>query len=220
MPSLGPPAAVPEPIALEGQFVRLEQLSESHIDPLVAAASEDRSNYQWSTAPNGRAQTERYVASAVAKMTTGEEVAFATVRKGGGSADRVVGSTRFYEVATWQWRDGSPHQRVGVPDVVDIGYTWLAASAQRSPVNTEAKLLMLEHAFEVWHVHRVGFQTDERNTRSRKAIERIGGRLDGLLRADMPGTDDTVRTSARFSILATEWPEVKERLTSRLGRGA
>jgi RimJ/RimL family protein N-acetyltransferase len=103
---------------------------------------------------------------------------------------------------------------------VDIGYTWLAASAQRSPVNTEAKLLMLGHAFEVWHVHRVGFQTDERNTRSRKAIERIGGRLDGLLRADQPGTDDTVRTSARFSILASEWPEVKERLTSRLGRGA
>jgi RimJ/RimL family protein N-acetyltransferase len=208
-----------EPVALEGRFVRLEPLSEAHIDALVAAASEDRSNYQWSTAPNGRAETERYVASALGKMETGGQVAFATVRKGGGSADRVVGSTRFYEVATWQWPDGSSHQRVGVPDVVDIGYTWLAASAQRSPVNTEAKLLMLGHAFEVWRVHRVGFQTDERNTRSRKAIERIGGRLDGLLRADMPGTDDTVRTSARFSILAAEWPEVKERLTSRLGRG-
>jgi len=209
-----------EPLVLEGRFVRLEPLSEAHIDPLVAAASEDRSNYQWSTAPNGRAQTERYVNDAIAKAARGEQVAFATVRKGGGSAARVVGSTRFYEVATWRWPDGSPHQRAGVPDVVDIGYTWLAASAQRSPVNTEAKLLMLGHAFEVWHVHRVGFQTDERNTRSRKAIERIGGRLDGLLRADQPGTDDTVRTSARFSILASEWPEVKERLTSRLGRGA
>ena len=209
-----------ERIVLEGRFVRLEPLSEAHIDPLVAAASEDRSNYQWSTAPNGRAQTERYVTDAMAKVARGDQVAFATVRKGGGSADRVVGSTRFYEVATWRWPDGSPHQRAGVPDVVDIGYTWLAASAQRSPVNTEAKLLMLGHAFDVWQVHRVGFQTDERNTRSRKAIERIGGRLDGLLRADQPGTDDTVRTSARFSILASEWPEVKERLTSRLGRGA
>jgi N-acetyltransferase len=209
-----------ERLVLEGRFVRLEPLSEAHIDPLVAAASEDRSNYQWSTAPNGRAQTERYVADAMAKVARGEQVAFATVRKGGGSPDRVVGSTRFYEVAQWRWPDGSPHQRDGVPDVVDIGYTWLAASAQRSPVNTEAKLLMLGHAFEVWQVHRVGFQTDERNTRSRKAIERIGGRLDGLLRADQPGTDDTVRTSARFSILASEWPEVKERLTSRLGRGA
>jgi N-acetyltransferase len=209
-----------ERIVLEGRFVRLEPLTEAHVDPLVAAASEDRSNYQWSTAPNGRAQTERYVTDAMAKVARGEQVAFATVRKGGGSADRVVGSTRFYEVAQWRWPHGSPHQRAGVPDVVDIGYTWLAASAQRSPVNTEAKLLMLGHAFEVWQVHRVGFQTDERNTRSRKAIERIGGRLDGLLRADQPGTDDTVRTSARFSILASEWPEVKERLTSRLGRGA
>ena len=143
---------MPEPIVLEGRFVRLEPLSETHIDPLVAAASEDRSNYQWSTAPNGRAQTERYVTDAMAKVAGGEQVAFATVRKGGGSADRVVGSTRFYEVATWRWPDGSPHQRVGVPDVVDIGYTWLAASAQRSPVNTEAKLLMLGQAFEVWRV--------------------------------------------------------------------
>jgi N-acetyltransferase len=209
-----------ERLLLEGRFVRLEPLSEAHIDPLVAAASEDRSNYQWSTAPNGRAQTERYVTDAMAKVGRGEQIAFATVRKGGGSPDRVVGSTRFYEVAQWRWPDGSPNQRAGAPDVVDIGYTWLAASAQRSPVNTEAKLLMLGHAFEVWQVHRVGFQTDERNTRSRKAIERIGGRLDGLLRADQPGTDDTVRTSARFSILASEWPEVKERLTSRLGRGA
>ena len=132
--------------------------------------------------PDGRTQTERYVSAAMAKVAAGEQVAFATVRKGGGTADRVVGSTRFYEVATWQWPEGSAHQRVGVPDVGDIGYTWLAVSAQRSPVNTEAKLLMLGHAFEVWQVHRVGFQTDERNTRSSKAIERIGGRLDGLLR--------------------------------------
>ena len=214
MPSL-------EPIALEGRFVRLEPLSEAHIDPLVAAASEDRSNYQWSTAPNGRAQTERYV-----DRRHGEG--------GGGRAGRLRHGTK----GGWNGRSRggldpllrgrdvavagrlSPSAGWRSPDVVDIGYTWLAASAQRSPVNTEAKLLMLGHAFEVWQVHRVGFQTDERNTRSRKAIERIGGRLDGLLRADMPGTDDTVRTSARFSILAAEWPEVKERLTSRLGRGA
>jgi RimJ/RimL family protein N-acetyltransferase len=87
-------------------------------------------------------------------------------------------------------------------------------------VNTEAKLLMMGHAFESWKVHRVALQTDERNARSRAAIERIGGQLDGIMRADRPGADDTVRTSARFSILASEWPEVKERLTSRLGRGA
>jgi N-acetyltransferase len=122
-------------------------------------------------------------------------------------------------VEVWRWAPDSPYQRQGVPDAADIGYTWLAASAQRSPVNTEAKLLMMGHAFETWRVHRVGLQTDARNTRSRAAIERIGGRLDGILRADRPGTDDTVRDSARFSILAAEWPEVKDRLTARLGRG-
>ena len=104
----------------------------------------------------------------------------------------------------------------GVPDVCDIGYTWLAGSAQRTPVNTEAKLLMMAHAFEVWQVHRVALQTDVRNKRSWAAIERIGGQLDGILRADRPGADDTVRTSARFSIVADEWPAVKARLAARL----
>ena len=106
-----------------------------------------------------------------------------------------------------------------MPDVVDIGFTWLAGSAQRTPVNTEAKLLMMTHAFEVWQVHRVALQTDVRNKRSWAAIERIGGQLDGIMRADRPGADDTVRTSARFSIVAAEWPEVKARLTARRLRG-
>jgi RimJ/RimL family protein N-acetyltransferase len=147
-------------------------------------------------------------------------VAFATVRRGrdAGGDDRVVGATRFCEVSHWQWPPGASHQRHGVPDVVDIGYTWLAGSAQRTPVNTEAKLLMMTHAFEVWGVHRVALQTDVRNERSRSAIERIGGKLDGILRGDRPGADDTVRTSARFSILASEWPEVKARLVERLAR--
>ena len=101
-----------------------------------------------------------------------------------------------------------------MPDVVDIGFTWLAGSAQRTPVNTEAKLLMMTHAFEVWRVHRVALQTDVRNKRSWAAIERIGGQLDGIMRADRPGSDDTVRTSARFSIVASEWPDVKARLTA------
>jgi len=103
--------------------------------------------------------------------------------------------------------------------VVDIGFTWLSGPAQRTPVNTEAKLLMMTHAFETWKVHRVALQTDVRNTRSRAAIERIGGRLDGIMRADRPGADDTVRTSARFSIVVSEWPKVKARLTARLAAG-
>jgi RimJ/RimL family protein N-acetyltransferase len=153
----------------------------------VAAASEDRTNYQWTYTPEGRAQMTAYVADALEKVAAGAHVAFATVRKGDGGEDRVVGATRFCEIAFWQWPPGASHQRHGVPDVVDIGFTWLAGSAQRSPVNTEAKLLMMGHAFEVWQVHRVALQTDVRNARSRAAIERIGGQLDGIMRADRPG---------------------------------
>jgi RimJ/RimL family protein N-acetyltransferase len=216
--------AMPEPFVLEGEFVRLEPLSEEHIDALVVAASEDRGHYQWTYTPKGRGQMTDYVADALEKVAADAHVAFATVRKGGGpgaaDGDRVVGATRFCEMAFWQWPPGASHQRQGVPDVVDIGFTWLAGSAQRTSVNTEAKLLMMGHAFEVWEVHRVALQTDVRNARSRAAIERIGGQLDGILRADRPGSDDTVRTSARFSILAAEWPAAKARLTARLHGGA
>jgi N-acetyltransferase len=213
------PPAMPEPITLEGDFVRLEPLGETHIPALVAAAGEDRSHFQWTYTPDGLEQMTDYVRDALGQVASGAHVAFATVRKGAGAdgGDRVVGATRFCEIYTWQWPPGAGHQRHGVPDVVDIGFTWLAGSAQRTPVNTEAKLLMLTHAFEVWRVHRVGLQTDVRNTRSRAAIERIGGQLDGIMRADRPGSDDTVRTSARFSIVAAEWPDVKARLTARLG---
>jgi RimJ/RimL family protein N-acetyltransferase len=207
-----------EPFTLEGTHVRLEPLSEAHVAGLVEAASEDRSNYQWAYVPDGTEHMGSYVRDALAKTASGAHVAFATVQRGRGpnEPDRVVGSTRYCEVAYWQFPPGARHQRTGVPDVVDIGFTFLAASAQRTPVNTEAKLLMMTHAFEVWEVHRVALQTDVRNKRSWAAIERIGGRLDGIMRADRPGADDTVRTSARFSIVAAEWPEVKARLAARL----
>jgi N-acetyltransferase len=210
-----------EPFTLDGSFVRLEPLSLAHIEPLVAAAAEDRTNYQWTVTPQGHEQMAAYVADALDKVAAGAHVAFVTIRKNGGAdgADRVVGATRFYELAFWQWPPGASHQRQGVPDVVDIGYTWLAGSAQRSGANTEAKLLMMRHAFEVWEVHRVALHTDVRNARSRAAIERIGGQLDGIMRADRPGADDTVRTSARYSIVASEWPAVKDRLIARLHQG-
>jgi RimJ/RimL family protein N-acetyltransferase len=205
-----------EPFTLEGPRVRLEPLNESHIPALVEAAGEDRTNYQWTYTPEGVGQMTDYVVDALAKVASGAHVAFATVRKGSGAAGRVVGATRFCEIAYWQWPPGAHHQRHGVPDVLDIGFTWLAGSAQRTSINTEAKLLMMTHAFEVWEVHRVALQTDVRNTRSWAAIERIGGQLDGIMRADRPGSDDTVRTSARFSIVAEEWPDVKARLAARL----
>ena len=210
-----------EPFTLEGTFVRLEPLSEDHVPALVDAASEDRTNYQWAIVPDGTEQMVAYVREAMAKVAGGAHVAFTTVRRGQqpGEPDRVVGSTRFCEVAYWQYAPGATLQRHGVPDVVDIGFTFLAGSAQRTPVNTEAKLLMMTQAFGVWRVHRVALQTDVRNKRSWAAIERIGGQLDGILRADRPGADDTVRTSARFSIVAEEWPSVKARLEARLASG-
>ncbi len=213
---------MPEPFTLEGPRVRLEPLSERHIPDLVEAAALDRRTFQWTYTPDGLDQMTDYVHDALAKAALGAHVAFATVRRGAGpeGRDLVVGATRFCEIANWQWPPGASHQRHGVPDVVDIGFTWLAGPAQRTHVNTEAKLLMLTHAFEVWEVHRVALQTDVRNKRSWAAIERIGGQLDGIMRADRPGSDDTVRTSARFSIVAAEWPDVKARLTARLAEEA
>ena len=211
------------PFVLEGRFVRLEPLAESHVPALVEAAALDRSHYQWAYVPEGTAHMADYVRSALDRVASGDHVAFTTVRKGAhgdGHADQVVGSTRYCEVSYWQWPPGAGHQRHGVPDVTDIGFTWLAGPAQRTPVNTEAKLLMMTHAFDVWEVHRVALQTDVRNKRSWAAIERIGGQLDGIMRADRPGSDDTVRTSARFSITASEWPAVKTRLQARLKEGS
>lgn len=208
-----------EPVTLEGRYARLEPLSLAHVDALVAAAAEDRTNYQWVYIPDGYDEMLASVTDALSKVAAGQHMAFATVRTQPGRPDRVVGSTRFCEMAFWQWPPGATHQRQGTPDVVDIGFTWLAGPAQRSPVNTQAKLLMMTHAFEVWQVHRVALQTDVRNARSRAAIQRIGGQLDGIMRADRPGSDDTVRTSARYSVVAAEWPAVKQRLTARLEAG-
>ena len=154
-----------ERLTLEGRFVRLEPLSERHVAALAAAVAEDRSSYQWTAAPDGLPETTTYVREALAKATSGEQLAFATVRKGRGSggADVVVGTTRFCELSEWRWPAGSSHQRHGVPDSVEIGGTWLSRSAQRTEVNSEAKLLMLTHAFEVWQVHCVWLVTDVRN---------------------------------------------------------
>jgi RimJ/RimL family protein N-acetyltransferase len=209
-----------EPLTLEGTFVRLEPLTEAHIPALVEAAALDRSTYQWTYTPDGVQQMTDYVRDALVKVASQAHVAFATVRRGAGPAgsDLVVGATRFCELAFWQWPPGASHQRHGVPDVVDIGYTWLAGPAQRTHVNTEAKLLMMTHAFDRWDVRAVQIRTDARNDRSRAAIERLGFVLDGVIRADMPGADGTERNSAVYSMLAAEWPVNRRRLVARLAR--
>jgi RimJ/RimL family protein N-acetyltransferase len=130
----------------------------------------------------------------------------------------VIGSTRFFDIERWAWPQS--HARYGQrdPDVCEIGYTWLTRSAIRTAANTEAKFLMLAHAFETWQMLRVCLHTDERNERSRAAIERIGGKFEGILRAHRMAADATPRNSARYSIVAADWPEVKLRLAELLDR--
>lgn len=201
---------------LEGQQVRLEPLDYGHVEGLVAAAGADPSLYEWSPVPQGRTEATKYIDTALAWRDAGTAVPFAIVRKSDGS---VAGSTRFWNLEYWAWRDG--HARYGrkSPDACEIGYTWLTQSAIRTAANTESKLLMLTHAFETWRVLRVCLHTDVRNQRSRAAIERIGGKFEGILRAHRMAADFISRDSARFSIVAAEWPEVKERLVKRLRNG-
>jgi RimJ/RimL family protein N-acetyltransferase len=198
-----------ESLALSGKHVRLEPLDHSHVDGLAAAAAVDRSLYQWSPIPNGKAEAINYVDTALAWLNAGTALPFATVRIEDGV---VIGSTRFFNLERWAWPPGHVRHGRSAPDACEIGYTWLTRSAIRTPANTEAKLLMLTYAFETWEVLRVCLHTDVRNQRSRAAIERIGGKFEGILRAHRMAADFIARDSARFSIVALEWPEVKQRL--------
>lgn len=202
------------PVTLEGRFVRLEPLTAAHAAPLLAAASGSRETYGLTLVPGSAAETAAYIETALAEQRATRSLPFATVDRAGG---RVIGSTRFLNIEFWAWPAGNPHQRGPErPDAVEIGATWLAASAQRTPINTEAKLLMLAHAFEHWRVHRVSLMTDARNQRSRQAILRLGARFDGVLRAARPASDGAIRDTAAFSILEAEWPAVRANLEARL----
>jgi N-acetyltransferase len=198
---------------LSGNFVRLEPLELRHAAGLAAAAAEDPSLYRWSPIPQGKAEAEAYIATAQAWRDAGTAVSFATVRASDGV---VIGSTRFFNLEQWAWPQGHALQGRETPDACEIGYTWLAQSAIRTAANTEAKLLMLAHAFETWKVLRVCFHTDVRNERSRAALARIGGQFEGILRAHRMAADFIARDSARFSIVAAEWPAVREKLTQKM----
>ncbi len=202
-------------LALQGKHVRLEPLEHRHIEGLVSASADDRSLYQWSPVPRGRAEAVTYVETAVAWRDAGSAVPFAILRFEDGI---VIGSTRFWNLERWSWPKGHPSHGRGVPDACEIGYTWLARSAIRTAANTEAKLLMMAHAFEVWRVLRVCFHTDARNQRSRAALERIGGQFEGVLRAHRMAADYVPRDSVRYSIVAAEWPGVRQRLEQLLDR--
>ena len=156
--------------------------------------------------PQGEDQVRQYIETAIAARDSAAAVPFAVVRAEDGT---VIGSTRFFDFGYWAWPAG--HDRTG-PDTCEIGYTWLGPAAVRTGGNTEMKRLMLSHAFEVWQVRSVCLHTDARNQRSRDAMQRIGARFEGILRAHRLGADLNPRDSVRFSITAAEWPSVRLRL--------
>jgi RimJ/RimL family protein N-acetyltransferase len=194
-------------LRLRGLEVELRPLEPSDVPALALASGESREHYRFNPVPDGLTQTEAYVERALTSKARGLRYPFVIEWQG-----RIVGTTSYSDFQPWQWEQGSRLQRHDAPDAVEIGYTWLALSAQRTSCNTEAKFLLLEQAFERWRVHRVCLQTDVRNERSRRAIERLGCKLDGILRAHKPGADGSVRSSAFYSLVAAEWPQARARL--------
>jgi len=203
-----------EPIVLSGRFVRLEPVEGAHVSALAAAATEDRSSYGWTPVPNDEAEFTANVEQVLAERAAGRRLAFATIALGLGdnAGERLVGSTSYLDPQRWPGGGGRL-------DSIEIGATWLAASAQRTAINREAKLLMLAHAFDVLGVRRVVLNTDARNEQSRAAIAGIGATFEGVLHGFRYGVEGTPRDTATFAITATNWPEVRERLEARLSRG-
>jgi N-acetyltransferase len=188
------------PVTLEGQHTRLEPLSLAHHEALLTAAGDGELwNSTVTLVPNRDTMTG-YIEAALTAQTRGSELPFVIISK---SSGKVVGTTRFYEI--------DPNDRR-----LAIGYTWLSVSAQRTALNTEAKLLLLIHAFEFWKFNRVEFITDVLNQQSRLAILRLGAKEEGILRSHMVMPNGRIRDSVCFSIIAEEWPEVKAGLTTRL----
>jgi N-acetyltransferase len=188
------------PRVLEGPSVRLEPLTAEHLDGLCGAGLDPELWKLTVSRIKTRADMQRYLDEAIADQRAGTALPFATVWRATG---QVIGSTRF--------GNASPANRR-----VEIGWTWLARPWQRTGANTEAKYLMLRHAFEQWGCIRVELKTSALNLRSRAAILRIGGREEGILRHHMINEDGSLRDSVFFSILASEWPEARRRLEDML----
>ena len=190
----------PDRITLTGRHVRLEPISERHRDDLLAAAAQDPDTFRYmsSDLSVGADAWPAYLADALRL----EFVAWATVDAATG---RAVGSSRFGDIA-------SEHGRM------EIGWTWIAPSHQRTVANTEAKLLQLSYAFDELGATRVALKTDGRNLRSQAAIERLGAIREGTLRRHLRMPDGFIRDTVYFSILAEEWPVVKAGLEERLLR--
>lgn len=195
---------------LQGDMVRLEQLTPDHATDLAAAAEEDRSSYGFTWVPRAD-EVDAYIRAQLGRVEAGRMLAFAQVRISDG---RAVGCTAYWDPRYWP--GGS---RLSA---VEIGFTWLAGSAQGTGLNTEAKFLLFRYAFEEWQVARVDLKTDARNQRSRRAIEGLGARFEGVLRnwsqSWAPGEAGKLRDSAMFSIIAEEWPTCRAHLEGNLTR--
>ncbi len=189
------------PPVLQGRHVRLEPLRREHAEGIAAAAADGKLWELWFTSVPMPGDVESWIDGALAKQAAGEQLAF-TVRDADG---RIVGSTRYYEL---------------LPDTprLCIGYTWYARSVQRTGLNTEAKLLLLGHAFEALGCASAGFHTSTFNTASRAAIARLGAKEEGILRQHMRHRDGSLRDTVCFSILDSEWSAVKAGLEQKLQR--
>lgn len=189
-----------EPVILEGKFVRLEPLKLEHFDQLYTAASEE-SLWLWTV---NKIKTEddlrRYVETAFDEQRRMVSLPFVTVDK---ASEKIIGSTRFGNIDT-----KNRH--------VEIGWTWIHPEFQRTQINTEAKLLMLTHAFETWKCLRVELKTNVLNEKSRNAIQRLGAKQEGIFRKNTINDDGTLRDTVYYSVLDDEWAQIKASLEMKL----
>jgi N-acetyltransferase len=193
-------------VILEGKFVRLEPIRREHWKPLWEVAKDSLEEiFRWIPYPMQTPEHfEQWADKALAEQERGESLVFVTVERASG---RLIGSTRFMNIDRVNRR-------------VEIGSTWIAPAWQRTAINTEAKYLMIRHAFEQWGCIRVELKTDALNQKSRNAILRIGAKEEGILRRHLVTHTGRVRDTVYFSILDGEWPEVKAKLEKRLGTTA
>lgn len=189
-----------EPVTLENSVVRLEPLRPAHGPELVRAASDGKLWTLWYTSVPSPETTETYIASALAAQAEGRELPFAIRLRG---TNTVVGSTRYMNIV-------EEHKRL------EIGSTWIARSSQGTAVNPASKLLLLEHAFATLGMNRVEFLTHSKNAQSRGALRKLGATEEGVLRHHKVLPDGTLRDSVIFSILATEWPELRPAIEDRI----
>jgi N-acetyltransferase len=190
------------PVTLEGHGVRLEPLTAAHRDGLAAGVTDGRLWELWYTVVPHPDDVAKYIADALAGQEAGKMLPWAVRELASGT---IVGCTRYHDI-------------VAEIDRVEIGYTWYGASWQRSGVNTSCKLLLLSHAFETLGCQVVGLRTDNFNFASQKAIERLGAKKDGVIRHHLPRRDGTARDSVMYSILLSEWRDVKRHLELRMAR--